>query len=112
MPTRRREPRRSAGRRALSSADQFTFVAPPVVTGISPKSGTPAGATAVTISGANLTGATKVWFGKTLASSFVVNADGTITAHSPEEVAGTVNVLVVTIGGTSAATKADRFTYS
>jgi fibronectin type 3 domain-containing protein len=98
----------AAGTSARSSADQYTFVARPVVTGVSPASGPTAGGTMVTIAGQYLTGATKVRFGKT-AARFVVNSDGTITAWSPPEAAGIINVFVVTVGGTSPTSKADHF---
>jgi fibronectin type 3 domain-containing protein len=99
------------GRSALTAADHYTFLSRPVVTSVSPNSGPTAGGTAVTISGQNLTGATKVLFGKYAATSVVVNADGTLTAWAPAEAAGTVNILVISPGGTSAATTADRFRY-
>jgi hypothetical protein len=101
----------AGGASATSTADRFTFVAAPVVSGVSPRSGSPAGGDPVTITGANLAGATRVTFGGT-AAGFVVNPDGSITAWSPAaEAAGTVDVRVTTIGGTSARTSADRFSY-
>ncbi len=85
---------------------------PPAVTAISPTAGRVAGGTAVTITGTNLAGATAVDFGTTAASSFTVNSAGTqITATSPAEAVGTVEVTVVTAGGTSATSSADEFSY-
>ena len=102
----------AGGPSASSAADQFTFVAPPVVTGLSPSSGPLTQATTVTITGANLTGATTVSFGDT-PCGFVVNDDTMITAYAPlGEAVDTVEVRVTTIGGTSALTSADVFAYT
>ena len=84
---------------------------PPVVTGISPVSGPTSGGTSVTITGTGFTGATSVKFGSTPATSFAVTSDTSITAASPAESAGTVDVTVTTPGGTSATSPADRYTY-
>jgi hypothetical protein len=103
---------RAGGPSATSTADQFTFVAVPVVTGLSPSSGPLTPSTTVTISGTNLTGATQVSFGDTLCG-FVVNDDTSITAYAPlGEAVDTVAVTVTTIGGTSVSTPADVFTYT
>ena len=83
----------------------------PVVTGISPKSGSAAGSTLVTITGTGFYGATAVDFGTTAATDLTVVNDTTITADSPAG-SGAVDVTVVTPGGTSATSSADRFTYT
>lgn len=100
------------GTSATSSADRFTYVAPPVVTGISPSSGPASGGTVVTIWGTGLSTATGVWFGSVAATSFMVNLDGSITVVAPPSVAGTVDVTVATLYGTSATSSADEFTYT
>jgi hypothetical protein len=82
----------------------------PTVTGVTPTTGPRNGGTTVTISGANLTGATAVNFGGTPAASFMVVSDTKITAVSPPG-HGTVDVTVTTSGGTSAATPADHFRF-
>jgi hypothetical protein len=82
----------------------------PMVSGISPTSGPSAGGTSVTITGTGFTGATAVDFGTTPATSFTVNNDGSITAVDPAG-SGTVDVRVITAGGTSATSAADQFTY-
>ncbi len=96
-----------------STAGMFTYKAAaapppahPSATGLSPSSGPAAGGTSVTISGSNLSGASKVSFG---------GAAGTITADSGTRVTvksppgkGTVTVTVTTSGGTATAGK---FTY-
>jgi hypothetical protein len=65
----------------------------------------------VTITGTGFTGATLVDFGTVAASSFTVNSAMAITATSPAGT-GTVNVTVVTPGGTSATSSADQFSYT
>jgi hypothetical protein len=98
------------GASATSSADKFTYVPAPAVTGVIPNSGPTAGGTSVTISGTNLSAATSVSFG----SSFgAITADSatSITATAPSGGAGTVDLTVTTAGGISATASADRFTY-
>jgi len=104
----------SSGTSATSSADDFTYTAPPapVVTGVSPSSGSYMGGTSVTISGSNFTGAGSVLFGGLAATSFTVNTDGSITAVAPAHFVGTVDITVTTSSGTSATSSADDFTYT
>jgi hypothetical protein len=101
----------SAGTSATVTADQFTYMAAPVVTGISTSSGSAAGGTQVTISGYSFTGATSVTFGTRAATSFTVNNDGSVTAIAPAQAAGTVDILVSGPGGASTVVAGDRFTY-
>ncbi|CAB5690482.1 IPTL-CTERM protein sorting domain [Delftia tsuruhatensis] len=101
----------AGGTSATSAADQFTYVSAPTVTSISPTAGPTAGGTSVTITGTNLSGATAVTFGGTAASGFTVNSGTQITATSPARSAGMVDVTVTTVGGTSATSSADQFTY-
>jgi IPT/TIG domain len=98
------------GTSAQSTSDQFTYAAPPTVSGLNPDSGSTAGGTSVVITGANFTGAAAVKFGSTNATSFTINSDIQITATSPVG-SGVVDVTVVTAGGTSASTTTDQFTY-
>jgi IPT/TIG domain len=83
---------------APASADTLI----PLLTGMSPASGAPAGGTAVTITGLNFTGVTAVRFGSTPASSFAFVSDSEITAVSPAGT-GVVPVTVTTPVGTSAS---------
>jgi hypothetical protein len=99
------------GTSATSSSDQYTYVAAPVVTGVSPSSGSTDGGTTVTISGSGFAGASSVMFGTNSATVFTVVSDTQITADSPARSAGTVDVTVTTLGGTSATSSADQFTY-
>jgi alpha-tubulin suppressor-like RCC1 family protein len=103
------------GTSPTSGADQFSYVPPlrpaPVVVNISPKEGAESGGTSVTITGANLAGASSVKFGSVGAPSFTLNSQGTaITAVSPPG-SGLVDVTVTTGAGTSATTAADQFSY-
>jgi IPT/TIG domain len=98
------------GASEATSADHFTYFAPPAVTAVKPAEGPEAGGTSVTITGANLAGATAVRFGAAAATSVKVEAEGTIVATSPPG-AGKVDVTVTTPGGTSATSAADAFTY-
>jgi hypothetical protein len=101
----------AGGTSATGPGDQYTYVAAPTVSGVSPNSGPTAGGTSVTISGTDLTGATAVQFGGAAASSFTVNGPGQIAATSPPG-SGTVDVTVTTVGGTSAKSSADQYSYS
>jgi hypothetical protein len=99
------------GTSATSAADQFTYLAPPTVSAVSPNKGPTAGGTVVSITGTNLTGATAVNFGGNAATSMTVNSATSITATSPAGSAGVVDMTVITPGGTSATSAADQFTY-
>ncbi len=101
----------AAGTSATSAADQYTYIAAPTVTSLSPTSGVVTGGTSVVINGTNFTGATAVTFGTNAASSFSVNSATQITATAPAGSAGIVDVRVSTSGGTSATGAGDRYTY-
>lgn len=85
---------------------------PPIVTGISPSSGSTVGGTSVIITGSTFTGATAVKFGSSDATGFTVDSDSQATATSPSGTSGMiVDVTITTQGGTSATGIADQFTY-
>ena len=90
------------GTSAITLADEYTYFSP-IVTGISPASGSAGGGTKVVVTGQYFEGATDVSFDGVSATSFTVNAAGTsITAVVPAEAgAGTtpVDVTVTTNGG-------------
>jgi len=100
------------GTSTTSSADQYVFTSTslPSVSGLA-TTGSSAGGTSVDISGSSFTGATAVYFGIVAAASFTVNSDTSVTAIAPAQLAGTVDVSVVTPVGSSAATSADQFVY-
>ncbi len=100
----------AAGIAAGGSHMQAFGVSLPVVSSISPNAGGTGGGTSVTISGSDLGAVTEVKFGSVTAPSFTVNSANSITAVSPAG-SGTVNVTVVTAGGTSPVVPAARFTY-
>jgi hypothetical protein len=84
------------------------------VSEVSPYTGLTSGVTPVTISGSGFTtyDVTNVYFGTQTASDVTVENNTTITADSPAESAGTVDVTVATTSGNSAVNSADQFTYT
>ncbi len=101
-----------AGESAITSGDRFTYVPVPApsVTSLGTSTGTTAGGTVVAINGSGFTGADDVFFGSVPAASFTVNSDSLITAVSPPEASGTVDVTVDTPTGTSLVSSGDHFT--
>ncbi|QXH44848.1 autotransporter domain-containing protein [Pseudomonas xanthosomatis] len=88
----------------------YTYVTPtPTLSNVSPNNGTTAGGTSVTLTGTNFSGATGVTFGGLSATGIVVVNATTITATTPANAAGAVNVVVTTPGGT--ATLTNGYTY-
>jgi hypothetical protein len=85
----------------------------PAVTGISPNQGSSSGGTTVTVYGSSLSfGPLAVNFGGVPAAFSATDAaNGELTATAPPESAGTVDVTVETIGGTSQTSATDQFTY-
>jgi hypothetical protein len=90
------------------SADTTGGGAPPVVSAVSPSQGRDG--TTVAVSGRGFMGATEVLFGQVPALRFQVAGDTTLTAVVPPG-SGTVDVVVVTASGRSAAVPGDAFTY-
>jgi hypothetical protein len=114
----------TGGTSAVSTDDQFDYIAAPIVVSagvpqgghLVPASGPLSGGTKVRIEGYYLNGATQVLFGQTpgtILGHTAPGVAGTILAESPAATtAGTVDVTVVTPGGTTAIVPADQFTYS
>ncbi len=73
---------------------------PPTITKISPKRGSTAGGTSVTITGTNLAGTTEVKFGANKGTGVMVYSPTSVTVYSPAGM-GTVHVTVTTPSGTS-----------
>jgi alpha-tubulin suppressor-like RCC1 family protein len=100
-----------SGTSPTTPADRFTYVAPPQIKKLSPKTGSAGGGTTVTITGLNFIGVTAVKFGTIEATSFTVKSSTTITAVTPAEPEGTVDVSVTTSTGTTEATLADHYKF-
>ncbi|HEX4493126.1 MAG TPA: HYR domain-containing protein [Acidimicrobiia bacterium] len=103
----------SAGTSSAVAGDTYTYVAAPAVAAVNPTAGPTTSGASVVITGSNFTNASSVKFGSTSAVGFTVNNDGQITASAPNGTAGnTVDVTVTTIGGTSATSAADHYTFT
>jgi hypothetical protein len=85
---------------------------PPVVTGIAPLVGPPAGATPITISGENLRRVESVSFGSVTTTAFTEVSETELKVLAPPAALGTVDVRVSTVAGESPASAADHFTYA
>ena len=99
---------------APGSASQFTYVTtgvPPEVKKLSAKKGPASGGTELTITGENFTYATAVSFGQVPAASFKILSQSEISAVSPSNTAGTMDVTVASPYGTSAISGRDHFRY-
>ena len=99
------------GTSTVTSSDSFSYG--PLVTSVTPHSGSHLGGTTVTINGVGLTGATAVNFGATsVTAGFTVNSTGTqIVLAAPPGVAGMVNVTVRVGSVTTTAGALDSYTY-
>ncbi|MHB8330290.1 MAG: IPT/TIG domain-containing protein [Acidimicrobiales bacterium] len=103
----------SAGATAgLGGALSSQAAAGPAVGAVTPEVGPVAGGTWVTITGTGLTGVTVVHFGQVPATGVIVVSGTELRARTPAHLAGTVDVLVTSPAGMSAATTSDRFTYT
>lgn len=99
------------GTSTIGGGNLYTYVNPPTIAAIAPSGGPTSGSTSVVITGTNLVGASSVHFGSTAASSFTVDSATQITAVSPASSAGTVDIIVTSVGGTSATSAADQYTF-
>jgi hypothetical protein len=82
----------------------YNYITPPVITSLSPSSGSIAGGTIVTIRGTNFTGASSVTIDGKAATPIKVVDNTTITCKAPVSLsAGPVDVIVTTGGGPSSA---------
>ena len=91
--------------------DEFTYVAAPNVTKVSPKTGPSAGGTSVSISGTNLAGTTEVAFGSN-AGTITADSATSISVTSPAGAAGKVNVTVTTPVESRQPSAKAKFTYT
>lgn len=84
----------------------------PIVTAISPTTGSVNGGEAFTITGSNFTGATGVQFGLVAGTNLSVANDTSLTVTSPAQPAGVIDVVVVDAAGSSVIVPADQVTLS
>ncbi|WP_407567110.1 IPT/TIG domain-containing protein [Polymorphospora sp. A560] len=98
------------GTSATSDADRYTYVSAPTVTAVSPNTGPLAGGNTVTITGTDLAGAT-ITFGSGNNATDVSCTATSCTAVAPTGNAGDVHVQATTIGGTSATSVDNQYTY-
>ena len=97
----------AAGTSVTSSADQFTYGTPNVIS-VNPKAG--AAGQEVTITGEGFLEVTGVKFGNTSAS-FTIDSAAQIRAIAPSGESGTVDIIVTNAVGSSVTSAADLFTY-
>ncbi len=96
----------------VNNSGVINFLAP-IITQVSPSSGSNGGGTVVTITGSGFTGATEAKFGANVGLPFTVVNDGKITVTTPAGT-GTVDVVVVQSSddGSFTATLTGGFTYT
>jgi large repetitive protein len=98
---------------AVVTADRYTYTGiAPVVSSITPATGSAAGGTTVTITGTGFTSGSTVSFSGTPGTSVTFSSATRLTVRSPAHAAGVVDITVTTVGGTSANVAGDQFTYS
>jgi len=111
-----------AGTSATSSPDQYVYASAPTVTSVSPPFGPLVGGGSVTVNGTGFDPAGVSATGVSVGSAnigqcpgspcFTVGSDSQLTIASlPSGTAATVHITVTTVGGTSATSSADQYTY-
>jgi subtilase family serine protease len=98
------------GTSTTAAADQFSYVAAPTITKMTPTSGPAKGGTKVTIRGSNFLGSVSVQFGGRTATGIRVLSSSEITVTAPSGL-GTVYVTVSALGGTSKPTAASKYDF-
>jgi hypothetical protein len=94
-----------------SAKRKFTYqVRKPVITAVTPRTGSTAGGTTIMITGSVLTATRRVTFGGVPATGVKVASDSGLTAVTPAHAVGVVDVAVTGPGGTAVRTGA--FTYT
>jgi hypothetical protein len=83
----------------------------PSISKVSPAVGSTSGGAKITITGKNFAKGVKVKFGTAPAKSVRRISATKLTVVAPKHAAGTVDIRVVTKGGTSKASKVDKFQY-
>jgi hypothetical protein len=93
------------------SASAFNYLAIPVVTSVSPNSGSVLGGTAVTLTGSGFSGVTSVTFGGVPATALNVLSDTQLTCVTPAvSFPVEVNVAAISPGGTGTLTEGFAYT--
>lgn len=94
----------------------YTYDYPlPVVTNVSPNSGSPSGGNTITLTGTNFIGITAVHFGTVNAPIFTPISPTSISVQVPPagvDLACVVDITVTGCAGTSVPTPTDRYTYN
>lgn len=101
----------ASGTSAATTRNNFTYQLAPAITSVSPKSGPTNGGTLVTVHGSHFAAIKSVRFGSTAGSGVRLISGTELTVRAPAHGAGTVDVRVVTAGGTSRVIAADRYGY-
>ena len=94
------------------SSSTSIVVTAPTVSSLSVTSGPSIGGTSVTITGLNFKNVDAILFGSVLTTNFTVSSSTSIIVTSPQNVIGTVDVIVETDGGDSAPNSGDRYTFT
>jgi signal transduction histidine kinase len=87
-------------------AGEFQFVELPTITAVSQSAGPVTGRAIVTINGKNLTDTSAVTFGGTPGTSITNVSDTSVTVITPANLAGVVDVILTTPGGSVTSTAA------
>jgi hypothetical protein len=97
------------GTSSQSTADQFNYLAVPLISSVSPNSGPQPGGSVVQIAGSGFTTSSQVSFGSEPAVSTFLSGNQ-LSATAPAG-SGTVDVSVSNLSGTSPQSASDVFTY-
>ncbi|MDV3467177.1 IPT/TIG domain-containing protein [Stenotrophomonas sp. C3(2023)] len=89
----------------------YTYVGVPTITNVSPAAGPLAGGNMVTLTGTNLGSVNTVQFGGTDSNQIYLVSDTQLRAIAPPDSAGTVNIQVGSVAGTSAPSAASSYNY-
>lgn len=100
----------SFGTSANTSADHYSYVRPPTVTAVSPRTGTTLGGSRVVVTGTDFRHVSAVKFGTTNGTALHVVAPTRLYITAPAHAAGLVGVHVLTRYGTSNQAT-DHYTY-
>ena len=98
------------GTSPTSVNNEYTYQAVPTLAKVSPAAGPAAGGTMVIITGTGFTNVASVLFDTTAATNVTVDSSTQITVMAPPG-SGTVDITVITPGGTSALSSRDKYTY-